>query len=149
MNLEDSLVFFDVHAADKADSFQQMVRLLREAGVVGDPQKLLSDLQRREAVENTGVGRGMAIPHARTPAVSELVVAMGRFPQAIDYGADDGQGVHLFFLIATPESHANEYLRVLSRLARRLREPEVRDLLLGARTPGEVREILSGSDRGE
>ena len=103
-------------------------------------QKLL---KRREALGSTGVGRGIAIPHARTPLVDELRLAYGRHERGVAYGAIDALPVHHFFLIiAPPVERSNEYLPVLGRVAQFAKEEDVPERLAGLSREDQLLELL-------
>src|SRR4051794_34242898 len=84
-----------------------------------DTETLLRALRRRESLGSTGVGRGIAVPHCRTPLVPRLRLAYGRLPSGLDYQAIDDRPVRHFFLIVAPPppEGANVYLQVLGRIA--------------------------------
>ena len=103
-------------------------------------QKLL---RRREALGSTGVGRGIAIPHARTPLVERLELAFGRQPSGVPYGAIDARPVQYFFLIiAPPVERSNEYLPVLGRVAQFAKEADVPDRLAALSREDELLQLL-------
>ncbi len=77
----------------------------------------------REEVTTTAIGNGIAIPHARTPALQGCRLAVGILPQGVTWGASDGRPIHLAMLIAACESNHAEHLRVMASLAVRLRRP--------------------------
>ncbi len=107
--------------------------LVRSAG--GSPEDILYAVREREACQSTGFGHGVAIPHARSPSLTEVTLVAGRTPQPIEYGALDGKPVRLFFLLAGPEAMAGSQVRALARIARLVRREYVRDRLLEATTP--------------
>lgn len=107
--------------------------LVRSSG--GSPEDILFAVREREACQSTGFGHGVAIPHARSPSLTEVTLVAGRTPQPIDYGALDGKPVRLFFLLAGPEAMAGSQVRALARIARLVRREYVRDRLLEATTP--------------
>jgi mannitol/fructose-specific phosphotransferase system IIA component (Ntr-type) len=100
-------------------------------------------LHRREMLGSTGVGRGIAIPHCRSPLVPTLRLAYGRHVGGIDYGAIDGLPVRHFFLIAaTPPGAGDQYLPVLGRIAQFAKESEVLERLDALRAPDEFLALL-------
>ncbi len=119
---------------DKATVLHELVDLLvRSAG--GSPEDILFAVREREACQSTGFGHGVAIPHARSPSLTEVTLVAGRTPQPIEFGALDGKPVRLFFLLAGPEAMAGAQVRALARIARLVRREFVRDRLLEAVTP--------------
>jgi mannitol/fructose-specific phosphotransferase system IIA component (Ntr-type) len=121
-------VSLDLHGVSKEDVLTQLVALLQlpDSG----PSAVVKLLKRREALGSTGVGRGIAIPHARTTLVDRLQLAFGRHADGVAYGAIDARPVRHFFLIVAPASErSNEYLPVLGRVAQFAKEPDVPDRL--------------------
>lgn len=100
-------------------------------------------LRRRESLGSTGVGRGVAIPHARSLVVDRLRLAFGRHADGIPYDAIDARPVRYFFLIvAPPVELSNQYLPVLGRIAQFVKEPDVPHRLAELSTPGELFSLL-------
>ncbi|HQH46823.1 MAG TPA: PTS sugar transporter subunit IIA, partial [Candidatus Aminicenantes bacterium] len=94
----------------------------------------------------TAIGRGLAIPHARTRTLERVVMAMARLRPGVDFGAEDGEPVRLVFLLGAPEDKAGEYLKVLGKLSRLLKENGLRKELLKAATPEAVLELLEAAE---
>jgi mannitol/fructose-specific phosphotransferase system IIA component (Ntr-type) len=86
----------------------------------------------REAVASTAIGDGLAVPHGRTNAVSQICMAAGIAEGVEDYVAPDGVPVRVCFLVVTPEADAGTHLKVLGRLARLMRNDQLRSALMGA-----------------
>lgn len=104
---------------------------------------LLKILHRREQLGSTGIGRGVAVPHCRTPLVDRLRVVYGRRAGGIAYDAVDGQPVsHFFLLLAPPIEVSNDYLPVLGRIAQLVKEPDVPERLAAVRSADEFLALL-------
>jgi mannitol/fructose-specific phosphotransferase system IIA component (Ntr-type) len=104
---------------------------------------LLRALQEREQLHSTAVGDGIAIPHARNALVGlvhRAVIAFGRHPEGVSYGALDGEPVRLFFLIISPT--VTQHLAILARLSRMIRNPIFRKNLLTADRPDQVLSLM-------
>jgi len=102
-------------------------------------QTLLRALQEREQLCSTGIGDGIALPHARNALVGlvdQTVIVFGRHPAGIPFGAIDDVPARLFFLLVAPT--VNQHLQVLARLSRLLRDPKLRQNLLRAERPDKV-----------
>jgi mannitol/fructose-specific phosphotransferase system IIA component (Ntr-type) len=93
-------------------------------------------------VLSTGIGFGVAIPHARSAAVRELTMVAGVSPTPVPFDAIDGEPVRLFFLIVGPESSAGQHVKILSRSARLVRRDTVRQQLLEAATADAFYHVL-------
>lgn len=128
-------------ARDKREAITELTRhLVARAG--GDFDQVLGAIEERESVLTTGIGFGVAIPHARSSAVKELTVVGGVTEAAVPFDSIDGEPVRLFFLIVGPESSAGLHVKLLSRIARLVRRENVRQRLVDARTPDEFYRIL-------
>ncbi|MCG0287473.1 fructose-specific PTS transporter subunit EIIC [Streptomyces sp. PSAA01] len=121
-------------AADGKDAaIREMVELLAATGKVADTAELVRAAFAREAQGTTGLGEEIAIPHAKTDAVTAPVVGFARSPEGVEWGASDGTKARLVFMIAVPEAAAgDEHLRILALLSRKLMSAEFRERLLGA-----------------
>jgi nitrogen PTS system EIIA component len=108
----------------------------------GSYEEVLGAVEEREAVLSTGIGFGVAIPHARSSAVSQLTLVCGVSPEPVPFDSIDGEPVRLFFLIVGPESSAGQHVKILSRIARLVRHENLRDRLCDARTPDEFYNAL-------
>jgi mannitol/fructose-specific phosphotransferase system IIA component (Ntr-type) len=108
----------------------------------GDFDEVLSAVNERESVLSTGIGFGVAIPHARTPGVPELTIVAGVSKAPVPFDAIDGEPVRLFFLIVGPEASAGLHVKLLSRIARLVRREAVRRELLEALTPDAFYHVL-------
>ncbi|GAB0103101.1 PTS mannose transporter subunit IIABC [Nocardia sp. JMUB6875] len=132
-----------LEATDKQSAIREMAALLARSGKVSDESELLAAALRREAEGVTGLGDEIAIPHAKTDAVTAPVVAFARAPQGIDWDSPDGNAAKLIFMIAVPLAAAgDEHLRILALLARKLMDPAFRERLLAAPDRSAILEIL-------
>jgi nitrogen PTS system EIIA component len=139
--LTPDLVVLPLEAADKSGIIAELTRrVVADAG--GAFEEVLGAVLEREAVLSTGIGFGVAIPHARSPGVSKLTIVGGVSRAPVPFDAIDGEPVRLFFLIVGPEASAGLHVRILSRIARLVRREEVRRHLIEARTPDEFHRIL-------
>lgn len=110
-------------------------------------QTLLRALQEREQLHSTGIGDGVALPHARNALVGLVekpVIVFGRHPQGIPFGAIDGKPTRLFFLLVAP--NVTQHLAMLARISRLLRDPKLRRDLLAATTPEKVHALIRNAE---
>jgi PTS system nitrogen regulatory IIA component len=129
-------VLVPLSARDKTGIISELTRhLIKHSG--GSYPEVLAAVEEREAVLSTGIGFGVAIPHARSSAVSELTLVAGVSPEPVAFDSIDGEPVRLFFLIVGPESSAGEHVKILSRIARLVRREILREQLCEAHTPDE------------
>ena len=130
-------VCLDLCERVKTPALQEVAARLAGCPAVPDLDAFVGEILAREEAGNTALGHGTAMPHARTDRCREIVIAVGRSANGIDYAAPDGQPVRLVFLIGTPMQEVEEYLRVVGMLARLLSREAVRQRLLAAATAAE------------
>ena len=124
-------VVLDLRAPDKRRLIEDLARRAGEATGL-DPAAVAEALQGREALGSTGMGSGIAIPHARLPALARPFGLFARLRSALDFDAIDGEKVDLVFLLLLPAEAAGEHLNALACVARRLRAEPVRAALRGS-----------------
>jgi PTS system fructose-specific IIC component len=140
--LPRSAILLDIQAKEKFDVIRELARPLLATGAITDEDEFVQAIVRRENMESTGIGMGVAIPHARTRAVLAIVLAFGRADHGVDFSSLDGKPSHLVFLIAAPESRKTEYIMTLARLSKLLRRDEVRIGLNRATSADEVLAVI-------
>jgi PTS system fructose-specific IIA component len=130
------LVTTDLAATDAPEAIAELASLFEANGRVTDRDTYVKAvLAREEETGGTGMESGIAIPHAKSPAVVRPSVAFGRSSAGIDFGAEDGTKADLIFLIAAPEGADDVHVTLLSRLARRLIHESFRSSLREADSP--------------
>jgi fructose-specific phosphotransferase system IIA component len=144
--LDRNLIMLDLPAASKDDALALIVDRLAAGKVVSDRDEFLAEVHKRDGQGSTAIGHGMAIPHARSRTLERIVVAMARLQNGVEFGAEDGKPVRLIFLLGTPIERAGEYLKVLGRLSKLLKENGLRQELLKAASPAEVLELLEKTE---
>ncbi len=139
--LPPEAVILQLESAEKVAVIKELTRLLG-SDVLADEKALLEAILRRENLESTGIGMGVALPHARTSAVRRTALAFGRSEQGVDFNSLDNRPCHLVFLIVAPEDRKTEYIMTLARVSKLLRREDVRSELGGAETPAAVLEVF-------
>jgi len=132
-------------ATDKHGVLAELTRYLVDRSGGGFDEVLAAVLE-REAVLSTGVGFGVAIPHARCAGVQGLTVVSGSAGAGVAYDGIDGEPVRLFFMIVGPEESAGLHVKLLSRIARLVRSEAVRRELIEARTPDEFHHVIRNAE---
>jgi nitrogen PTS system EIIA component len=140
--LSSTDVTTDVVASDKHKLLEE---LARNAGAVLDvpPDHILSELLKREELGSTGMGGGVAIPHARFYQVEKPFGMLARLRKPIDFDAVDGNPVDTVFLLLLPDAPAGERLGALACIARKLRNPAIIAALRRARDSAEIYRLLT------
>ena len=136
-------VLLDLTAADPRGAVEEMAGLLERNGRVTDRRAYVDAVMaREEETGGTGMESGIAIPHAKSPAVTRPAIAFARSTRGLDFGAEDGTPADLVFLIAAPEGADELHVKMLSRLARRLIHEEFRTRLRRAASPEEIVAVI-------
>lgn len=129
-------------AKTKDEVLDELVSLLEKTGKVTDREEFLRVIKEREELGSTGIGYNIAIPHARSQAITSLVGAFGISTQGIDFDALDKEPVHLFFLLGAPQEASGDYLKALATISRFLRKKKARQELMKAETVKEIVEVI-------
>ena len=144
--LDAARVRVPLGARRKDELLRELVDLVMGPEPDGRSEEVLRAVLERETVLSTGIGGGVAIPHAKTDAVSSLRIAAGRTAEGVEFDALDGEPVRLCFLLVGPESEAGAHVKALSRIARVVRRQSVREQLEQAQTPEEFLRVLDAAE---
>ncbi len=129
-------VLFDLHVSSKKQLFQEMASKLLESqelsGTKIAARDIVAGAMERERLGTTGVGTGVALPHARISGIDKVYVAFARLETPLDYDAVDERPVDLIALLIAPENAGGAHLRALAKVSRRLRRAEMRQRLRSA-----------------
>ncbi|MBM7635166.1 PTS fructose transporter subunit IIABC [Geomicrobium sediminis] len=147
--LKQTTIVLDVNSQSKQEVIEELIQTLNDAGAIEDTDLFKEAILQREREGSTGIGEGVAIPHAKSKAVTTPAIAFGRSSAGIDYDSLDGQPAHLFFMIAASEGAHSDHLQTLSRLASLLMGAEFRDSLLHASSEEEILSIIDAQDHNE
>ncbi len=131
---------------DKRDALAQVVAALAENNPDLDAESALKSLVDREKLGSTGVGEGVAIPHAKID-VPEVLAALARCPKGVDFDAVDGEPVKLLFVLLTPQGEPALHLKALARVSRILGGAELRNQLLSCETTEALTETVRAMER--
>lgn len=139
--LDPNLVFFlSVEGRDEA--IYTMIDMLDAAGKLKDKQDFYSAIIEREKVVSTGIGMGVAIPHAKLPDYDDFFITVGILQKGVDWNALDHAPVRLIFMIGGPDDKQTEYLQILSSLTVALKDEERRKKMLTLNSPNAIIELL-------
>ncbi|UCF71427.1 MAG: PTS sugar transporter subunit IIA [candidate division WOR-3 bacterium] len=144
--LKPEAIIMEIKAKEKIAAINEIVEHMVEHKLVSDGKEFIKALAKRENLESTGIGDGIAIPHARTNAVGDLILAFAHSPQGIDFSSIDGKPSHIIFLIASPENQKSEYIMALAKLSKLLRKHPVREMLRNAKDPEEILQIVRANE---
>ncbi|SDM41121.1 PTS system, fructose-specific IIC component [Psychrobacillus sp. OK028] len=144
--LTEDTIILDLVATTKQQVLEELTGQLKQAGRLVDQQAFLEDILARENQSTTGIGEGIAIPHAKSEAVKAPSIAFGRSEHGLDYESLDGQPAHLFFMIAATEGANDDHLEALSRLATFLMDEKFRSQILAASSKQEVLQAITDKE---
>ncbi len=147
--LTTKTIVLNMSASSKAEAIDELIGKLDEAEKLSDREEYKKAIEAREQQSTTGIGEGIAIPHAKTSAVAEPAIAFGRSQEGLDYESLDGQPTNLFFMIAASEGANQTHLETLSRLSSFLMDKNFRAKLENAKTESDVIEAINAKEAEE
>jgi fructose-specific phosphotransferase system IIA component len=141
--INTDLVTLELKATERDEAVREMAAMLAADGRVGDVDRYVAAVLEREEEGSTGMGMGIAIPHAKSDAVQQVGVAFARSDRGVDFGSEEeGADSRLLFLIAAPEGSGDLHVSLLAKLARRLVHGSFREGLTQASNADEVIDLL-------
>jgi len=141
--LDDRLINLSLEGENKKEVIAELVELIAKSRKLKDKKAFLKAVIERESLGSTGIGYGVAIPHAKSDAVSGLILAFARKDTGIDFGALDGERTYLFFAFAAPKSEVGAHLKILSEISRLVKDKFIVELLKKAKDRKEILKIIS------
>ncbi|HEK9102288.1 fructose-specific PTS transporter subunit EIIC [Bacillus pfraonensis] len=145
--LKRDTVIMDLTASAKEAVIDELVEKLEKAGRLNNQAEFKEAILKREMQSTTGIGEGIAIPHAKTKAVKQPAICFGRSVSGVNYESLDGQPAHLFFMIAASEGANNTHLETLSRLSTLLMDEGFRKQLLEAKSEEELLRLFDEKEK--
>ena len=140
-------ISLNLKATDKSDAIDNLVDLVDNSGNLNNKEEYKKAIIARENQSTTGIGEGIAIPHAKTSSVKNTCLAAAICKDGVDYESFDGSLSHLFFMIAAPEGANNTHLEVLSRLSTILMDEEFREKLINAKSEDEFLGLIDKKEK--
>ncbi len=140
--LSKDVMIMSLKATTKEGAIDEMIASLEEHGKINDPVLFKEQIMKREAQSSTGIGDGIAMPHAKTKAVNTPTVVFAKSDAGLDYESLDGAPAHLFFMIAATDGANETHLETLAALSRLLVHPDFVNSLKNAQTPDEVIQLF-------
>lgn len=143
MNLSrDAVILLDLDASDEKSAIMKVAELLEGHPGMADNKAFCSAVWERQCLQAPLLGNGVALPHARTGAVKEIVFSIGRLRAPVPFGLENSP-VSLIFLYGTPPGQIVPSLALVAELARKLHRPEILSALMEARTEADFRKLLA------
>ena len=132
----------NLESKNKNAVIRELYNNLKQTNLIKDEEQGLNDIFKREDMGSTGIGKRIALPHAKTKAVDELMITFGISKNGISYNSVDDENVNIFFMFLCPENKTREYLKVLARISRLIREEKFVNDLLKATSNQETLELI-------
>ena len=145
--LSTDVISVGMDTADKEDSIKKIINLAAKSDKILDLNKVSQTIFEREKLVSTGVGKGFAIPHGKTDAISDVVAAFAITKEPIDFDSIDGEPVRFIFLLVGKENLLNTHIKLLSRISRLMNKDEFREKLLEAKNSDEVLNIFKEEEK--
>ena len=136
--IEKNVVKIPLKSQNKKDVMKELVKILKKSGKIRDSKTALTAVLKREDLASTGLGEGIAVPHAKTSAVSTLTMALGISPKGIDFDSLDDQPAHLFFMILAPPEQTGPHLQALTEIAQMNKNKDFCREIVNASSAAEV-----------
>lgn len=132
--------------ASKEEAIRLLADFMEKGGNLSDKEQYVKDVLIREESGTTGLGDGIATPHAKSAGVKAPGLAAMTVPDGMDFAAMDGNPSRLFFMIAAPNGANDEHLAILSKLATMIMDPDFKEALIAAKTVAEFRQLIDDKE---
>ncbi len=146
--LSKKAILTDIKSTKKEEVIKELVDVLVTAGEIEKRyrNKLIEALMTRESLGSTAIGQGIAIPHAKSDCVDNLIAAFGLSKKGVDFDSLDGELAYIFFLLVAPQDSAGPHLKALARISRLLKDKYFRDSLRACTDDKSIVKIIAGED---
>jgi len=145
--LKSKTINLNVKGVTKESAIEELIDLMVEAKQIPEKSKALRKVLDRERMISTGIGKEVAIPHAKFDQTTKPIVAFGRSDEGITFESLDGEKVHLMFLFLSPQDDPAGYVKILGKTARLLDSEELREALKGAEAPQEIIDLIKEAEK--
>ena len=140
--LNEKVIDLDFKEKNKPKLITALVDLLSKSGKLKNKKSFLRSILEREKLGSTGIGNGVAIPHAKSGSIKGFALAFAKSKEGVDFGALDGEKVYLFFILASPVDPVGEHLKILAKISYLIKDKFIVDLLRQAKDVKEVIKII-------
>jgi fructose-specific phosphotransferase system IIA component len=145
--LSTDVIEVNLDVDDKADAIRKIITLGARSNKILDLNKVTQAIEDREKLVSTGVGKGFAIPHCKTDAISDIVAAFAVTKGPIDFDSIDGEPVRFIFLLIGKETLLNTHIKLLSRISRLMNKDDFRSRLLNMKSNEEVLKLFKEEEK--
>ncbi|GJL80131.1 MAG: PTS fructose transporter subunit IIA [Nitrospinaceae bacterium] len=144
--LKKDFIISDLSGKDKKNVLLELTDFLEKNGAIQNKNVLLSALNEREKLGSTGIGENVAIPHAKSDEIDQILTIFGRCTDGIDFDSLDKKPVYFVWLVIAPSHSTGHHLKALARISRLLKNGQLREGILKARNENEIYSILLDED---
>jgi len=132
----------DLNSTDKTSALEELLEVITKSDKITNDKKFRKAIKAREKLMSTGIGYGIAVPHARDKSIVDFVMAVGRSKAGVKYESIDDKPVQLIFMIGASDAQDKDYIKLLSRLVLRLKNDDLKNRIMKADSPSEIYEII-------
>ena len=140
-NLQKEMIL-DIKKMPKEQALNILIKALSENENIPDAHSFKQAIISREMLMSTGIGNGFALPHARLDSIKNIVIGFARCLDGIPYESIDDKPVHFIIMLAAPKVYVKDYLKSMAPIIQKLKEPEIMNALLEAKTTEEIYDLL-------
>jgi len=140
--LTENLIKSELSGENKYQVIEELLDLLVAENKIEDRETCLKDLNEREQYLSTGLENGLAIPHAKTIAVNELLISFGISRNGLDFASLDGKPAHFIFLVISPRDVAGPHIQILAQLSRNFKSDDLAEKMMSAQNNQEILNII-------
>ncbi len=145
--LKGQFINLDLKGDSKIEVIRELVKLIAKSKKLKNNKAFFNAVIERENMGSTGIGNGVAIPHAKSKGVQRFVLAFARKNEGIDFQALDGEKTHLFFILASPQEDVGKHLKVLAAISHLVKDKFIIESLKRADNKKEILKIISGYEK--
>jgi fructose-specific phosphotransferase system IIA component len=145
--IKKSAVLMEMKASSKTEAIEELVDLLCRVYRIKDRGTVLDAIKSRESKASTGIGMGLAVPHAKTAAVNKLHIAFGLSRGGIDFDSTDGEKAHLFFIMVSARDKTGPHIQALAGISRLIKHKEVRAGMLACGDAAKLLDFIAESEK--
>ena len=144
--LKKEFIIDNLVSADKASVLEELSFFLKNKGLVSDKENLLNALMEREKLGSTGIGENVAIPHAKSSEIDQIITIFGRSIKGVEFDSLDKKPVHFIYLVLAPAKSSGQHLKVLARISRLLKNKLLREAIMNASEANQIYSIIADED---
>lgn len=145
--LDKDSVIVDMKSKTKEEAIKELLGKLKKNGLIKNEKEIFETVMEREKLGSTGIGQGIAVPHAKSDQIENLVAALGISKTGVDFDSLDGEPVNIIFLVLAPTKSVGLHLKALAKIARLLKDRVFRNALKNAQSPDEIIDLIKEDEQ--